>query len=612
MHEVVDLISSDNETPVNPSTSFTRHAPTTSIAPAAISKTTVFRRTAEADFDLTLDDDDDFPWHRKVKRRKHDHTLLADPTIDLGPRSKVQQNAQSEGRTWPRGSISTAPVEDDIIFTSPAQQKPADSIWATVDSLDELSEHSPASKKGIGLSSKTAALLKEILANPVRRKRRKPVKNKAEEIQDGENLSSTDDNGLPSKKGLPDKVGSKEKTEQKAAKAAKQERQRQERESEKEAAKQVRAEARIAKAAEKQHVADLAAVNRSKLDKNATTPEMIVDFPTSMEGTSSLTQCREFLRTANSETSIYASEIAGVIKFRRKIVAKFNDELGYMIRVEPRVDDEKMILLHLPAEEFARLVSPLTPQDETLEEHLARVRGLHPNCRAIYLIEGLERLIAKEKNASNRAYQAAVRRAAAAVVEKEQQTTASTDLGDRPQAARKPKTKSSAFIVDEVAIEAALLSLQIEHSLQIHQCITPLDVGETVLAMTQQLSLSRYRDPPSLTAAQMALQPNFCMSTGQVSTGKDLNDTYLKMLQQVIRVTEREARAIAKTYPHLGALFAAFRSGGGKVLEGIMKEGGGAKGTNNGGPAAERRIGPATSERLFRIFLGSDPDETIG
>ena len=598
MHEIVDLISSDNEFPFIPSTSFKRYKPSTSIAPTATaaSKTTVPRRNVDADFDLTLDDEDDFPWHRKVKRRKHDSMPPIDPTADLEPGFEIQQNAQPEKKTQSRGSISTAAVDDDIICTSPAQQKPPDSICAAIEGLDELSECSPAAKKGIGLSSKTAALLKEISANPVRKKSRRLVKDKAEEIQDDENSSPTNDDGRLPKNDLQEK--------------AEQARQRQEKALEKEAAKQMRAEARISKAAEKQRAADLAAVNRSRMDKNVTTPEMIVDFPISMERTSSLTQCREFLRKANSETNLYTSEIAGIIKFRRKIMADFNDELDYMVRVEPRVDDENMILLYLPAEEFACLVSPFTPQDETLEGHLARARGLHPNYRIIYLIEGLERLIAKEKNASNRAYQAAVRRAAAA--EKDQQATPSTDLGDRAQAARKPKNKNSPVIVDEVAIEAALLLLQIEHSVQIHQCITPLDVGETVLAMTQQLSLSRYRDPPSLTATQMALQPNFCMSTGQVSTGRDVNDTYLKMLQQVIRVTEREARAISKTHPHLGALFAAFRSGGGKVLEGIMKEGGGAKGINNGGPATERRIGPATSERLFRIFLGSNPAEMVG
>ena len=107
-----------------------------------------------------------------------------------------------------------------------------------------------------------------------------------------------------------------------------------------------------------------------------------------------------------------------------------------------------------------------------------------------------------------------------------------------------------------------------------------------------------------MTAAQLAVQPNFCMSTGQVPTGRNAEDAYLKILQQVIRVTEREAAAIAGVYPNVGSLFGAFKQEGGGALAEIMKEGAGA--------GAERRIGPRTSERFGRIFLGRDADEVIG
>lgn len=608
MAVIVDLISSGDELPAKRRIAVHQSQKLINGEKANVSST-IPRRLLKPDFDLSLDDDDkeEMMWSMPMKRRKLKSPRALKVRANINGQIAIPNRTTPIKERTPGHSSPASKADDDIVFISPPQRDTQVTVWTTMGSPDNLSDDSTGNSKRTGLSLQTAALLHELTIP--KSKGNRMAKKKAKE----ETFSDEDKSNCQA---IPKDAQSSSKTRyrvsddaEKQINVAQREKQRVDKAAEKEIAKQAREDAKIAKAAEKQRSADLASVNRSKLDKNVTTPEIIVDFPLSMDGSSSLTQSKEFLRSANSETNIYPSEIPGIIKFRRKIRADFNDAEGCFFPVPSRIDDEKFILLYLQAEDFARFVSPFTSDDGTIEEHLTKVRTLHPNCRIIIIIEGLERLITKEKNASNRVYQAAVRRAAVAAASMEQVQ----EEANPSKPATKRKTKSNApVIVDEVAIESTLLSLQIKHSIQIHHCLTPQDTGETILAMTQQLSLSRYRDPPTMTTAQLAVQPNFCMSTGQVPTGRNTQDTYLKILQQVIRVTEREATAIAAVHPNVTSLFRAFNMKGDRVLEDIMKEGGGAKGPANGTAAAERRIGPRTSERFARIFLGLDAEEIIG
>ena len=59
------------------------------------------------------------------------------------------------------------------------------------------------------------------------------------------------------------------------------------------------------------------------------------------------------------------------------------------------------------------------------------------------------------------------------------------------------------------------------------------------------------------------------MESGQVECGKDPEDTYLKILQQVIRITPREALAIAAEYRNVRALVQGFETHGELALENL-------------------------------------------
>lgn len=91
------------------------------------------------------------------------------------------------------------------------------------------------------------------------------------------------------------------------------------------------------------------------------------------------------------------------------------------------------------------------------------------------------------------------------------------------------------------------------------------------------------------------------MDTGQVKTGIDAFDTYQKMLEQIQFVTPPVAIGIMNKYPTVQEL-----------IKGLQKNGQGAlqeckKASNKNGSFSDRRVGPAISKRVWKVFLGSDP-----
>jgi len=267
--------------------------------------------------------------------------------------------------------------------------------------------------------------------------------------------------------------------EKEFTRAEKAEKKRQEREEEKERKRLLKEE----KAREKQLAADLAEVNKVRTDKKTSTPEMIVDLPLSMEGDSVDTQIREFLKNIQVEATTYSSPLPNVIRWRRKVTAQFNEELDHWEPIPQEIRRESHVLCLLSAKEFVDMASVNSAEidGQDLETHVLRLKSTHDDLSPIYLIEGLETWMRKNKNIRNRAYQAAVLR-----------QTDGPGIG-APTAGPSKRKKPAAEYIDEDMVEDALLRLQVMHGCLIHHTAVPVETAEWVANFTQHISTIPYR-----------------------------------------------------------------------------------------------------------------------
>ena len=348
---------------------------------------------------------------------------------------------------------------------------------------------------------------------------------------------------------------------------------------EKEEAKALRRKDAEEKARQKRAEAELAEVNRSKVNKDESVKEMIVDLPRSIEGDTFDFQARKFFENLGVETSTYDSPVPNVIKWRRRTKRRWNPELErWQALPDLVIEQEKHVLCLMPAKELARLAT--APESTgNLETHVAQLRSAYPNCSPIYMIEGLADLLRKSKNAENRIFNAHV-------------------LNTAPAQARSRKRTEEA-IVDKPAIEAALLRLQVVGGCYIHHTDVPFHSARWLMSFTAHISLIPHQ------FQAMNRDTTFCMDNGQIKSGENKADTFVKMLQETFRVTPAIALGIAAVYPSVTELVKeGLEKRGPLCLEDIRKC------ANRNGAFTDSRVGPSISRRLCKVFLERDPDST--
>lgn len=407
--------------------------------------------------------------------------------------------------------------EDPIIFTSSSHQQTA-RLPASITTLDQpqiesdnsddsfpddiLSAPVPRNKVS-NLSERTAALLASLSEQTSRQtNKRKGSSEMAGKDERSLSRSSTQGAGSDTRVSAVEaqardpRVPKRFKLteEERIAKVAQNEREKEARAKERENARAANREEkakgkgkekerkrleREAKEKEKQIAAELAEVNKAKIDKKDSTVEMIVDLPVSLDGQTVITQTKEFLKNIEVDTTLYQSPVANMIKWRRKMKAKWNIELE---RWEPlqhmQIEDEKHVMCLLPAKEFVSLV--MSRGDEDIDMHLAKLKSTHPGCIPIYLIEGLHAFLRKNKTAENRAYQAKVLN----------QSNPDSVPSCSQQAKRKKLTEEP---VDEDKIEDALLRLQVMNECLVHHAAAPVETAEWITHFTQHISTIPYR-----------------------------------------------------------------------------------------------------------------------
>ncbi|KAL2849005.1 ERCC4 domain-containing protein [Aspergillus pseudodeflectus] len=455
---------------------------------------------------------------------------------------------------------------------------------------------------GSGLSSRTASLLANLGGRSDNTARANSKQPRANTID----LDEDDSDSLPEPRGRKPKktaTTTKRTMVDKEAKAKDREAAKAQRDREKQLEKQLEKERKQKlkedKAKEKQLASDIAHANKLKVDKKDSTPEMIIDLASSFQETSIGNQTLEYMRRLGVEHTFFDSPIANVVKWRRKMKARFNDTLRHWEPCELHIRDEEHVLCLVTAQEFVDMVSSGLDSDapdatSELEIHVLRMKSAHPDCTIIYLIEGLSAWMRKTANARNRAYQAEFRRHLDEV--QGASSTAPSSTASRRKKTNKPDSPPP---VDDDTIEDALLSLQVTHRCLIHQTAAAPESAEWIKNFTEHVSTVPYR--------RQKLEGNdsaFCMDTGQVKPGENKSDTFVRMLQEVNRVTASMAYGVINEYPSVLELVQGMRASGPTMLEDVRKS------ANKNGAITDSRIGPAVSRRLYKVFMGLDPNST--
>ncbi|ROT35122.1 hypothetical protein SODALDRAFT_346636 [Sodiomyces alkalinus F11] len=384
------------------------------------------------------------------------------------------------------------------------------------------------------------------------------------------------------------------------AKAAERERERERKKREKEAAKEQ-------KAREKERAAAMAEVNKVRTDKKVSTPEMIVDMPSTLPEGLAL-QVKTLLKDLDVESTTVQSPVDNVVKWRRKVKSEFNDELGLWEPCELRIEPEKYALVTLTAGEFVAMALG-SDAGADLDTHVAKVKRHFSDHQVLYLIEGLGPWMRKNRSLRNRQFVSAVRAQDGVVGGNGTPTQGrpsnepagrhdQSDAGTRRRRKNPPPRKE---YVDEDAIEDALLQLQVLHGVLIHHTAAGVETAQWVAVFTQHISTVPYRKQREAANANGA---GFCMETGQVRTGEDAQDTYAKLLQEIVRVTAPIAYGIAAEYGTVGRLVKGLEERGPLALEACPRS------NNREGAPSDRTVGQAISRRIYKVFTGRDETST--
>jgi len=419
------------------------------------------------------------------------------------------KRAPLTNKIYGRQNLTT--FSDEILFTSsadinsvlvpPSKVLRREGSWEDPDdSLPEDAFSAAPPDLAFSISGRTAALLAK-LKNPVATKRCTgsrlistapapwkthsiSTKGRQEPILD--DASSEEEEAQPRAKAVGKQnlteeeklVRSHEREEAKAEKVAQKAR-------DKEEGKEKRKIQRNEKAREKQRAADLSEVNKAKKDKKETSKEMIVDLPMSIEGQRVEDQIQEFLKNLDIEINTYQSPVVNVVRWRRKVDSYFDEGKGYRIATPKEIRDERHALCLMTAKEFIKLATAASSDvdSETLAEHIRKFKTKFVGCTPIYLIEGFNAWMRKNKSLRDKEYRTAV----LDQVQRDDATAASASHRTS-RAKQKPEV-----YVEEDLIEDALLQLQVMNNCLIHHTATPHESAEWVANFTQHISLIPYR-----------------------------------------------------------------------------------------------------------------------
>ncbi|KAK9459369.1 uncharacterized protein V1516DRAFT_679718 [Lipomyces oligophaga] len=359
-----------------------------------------------------------------------------------------------------------------------------------------------------------------------------------------------------------------------------------EREHLREIRRQQKEEAARNKAREK----ELASVNRLRTNRKETCTDMIVDIDNELVQSELGQQLQLVLSSLNIAcTSEWKSPLEGekLIKWRRKVQADFDSELGYFVPIPSEIRSEDFVLVYLPAIRFVLLVLK-----NELDKHVEQVNQCFESAQIIYVVEGLSAYTRKLTTKKRRDFNQQV--------EEVIQGSSQQSKVRRTRRAGGAKSDEEQYIMDNFEadthferFEEALIELQILHNCLVFQTSTAHDSAEWIAAMTQDLSMIPQKQ------ASTNIFETICMEAGQIVKGKDPSDTFSRTIQQMKYMTPTSAGAVVEEFGTIDEMMRRLYRQGHKIFVGL------------GGQTGTKKLGDKTARQLEFVFTSTEPDQYI-
>ncbi|KAF3490830.1 uncharacterized protein GIQ15_00347 [Arthroderma uncinatum] len=475
--------------------------------------------------------------------------FLDDPIIcsSSGPKSQARESSTRAKQSVTIVIDDDDDDDDDILGIPPVTDVDGD------DDDDICEFRAPPTSRAF-ISEKTARLLEQLKSqNAPKTKPRKKKQHNIDVLSDDDVLPSV----RPSRARRPAISQTAGKTAEKAAKALEREAAKARREREKQTQKEEKQRQKEEREKQRRIAADIAEVNKSKVDKTVSVGEMIVDMSSTFQDSSIGTQTEEHMRQLGVPMHFTPTEIPNTVSWRRKVTARYN-EAGHWEPCPLTIKAEEHVLCCMTADQFVEMaIAP--PSGNSVKSHFQKLTGEYPGRKPVYLIEGLSIWTRKNKTSRNRSYQAAVLQQ----IDNNQSNPVEPPVS-QPKRKRATKKPNAPPPVDEDLIEDALLQLQVQHSCLVHHTAAPSESAEWIKVFTEHISTIPYRRE-----LMKSHDASFCMDIGQVKSGDDAGDAYIRMLQEVSRITAPIAYGVATQYPSVGRLVKALDSGGHLLLEDV-------------------------------------------
>lgn len=277
-----------------------------------------------------------------------------------------------------------------------------------------------------------------------------------------------------------------------------------------------------------------------------------------------------FLQKNNCKTQIQDLKLANTILWRRKTK---NEETEQEEEYE-----EKFLLVKVTATDLATLISK-----DMLIKHYDMLKTSYVGYRITYLIEGLDAYLkdsVKEKSASMRNIVLSM---------SDSQVPSATAVTN------KKKKEDSERRLMRKDFDEALLVLQIEKGCSVRKTYDANETADTVYRFTSSIAQIPYKK-------QEPAFETFCAESalGGRKSAKTIYEAWIAQLEQINSVSKQIAEAIAKKFPTLRSLVNMYLSTGMTerekklLLAELRIESFGAPG---------RKVGPAISEKVYRVFV---------
>ncbi|CAG8659956.1 19324_t:CDS:2 [Dentiscutata erythropus] len=332
--------------------------------------------------------------------------------------------------------------------------------------------------------------------------------------------------------------------------------------------------------AEKQKEKQFQQVNKLKHDKLEMTREMIVDIENSlMEGVLG-SLIRDSLEPKKMTINTFQYNVTGIIKFRRRVTAEWNDELGAFVPIPEIIQEEVYIFHYLDIETFVQFI-----ENDSLHTHIRNLQKIFHNKKLVLLIKGFDGYYRKKKTQQNRTFTNAVR--------------IGIDPGTENdiQFKKKPTMNKG---TDLETIEEEFIWLQLIAKVMIVHAKDTEETAEIIGTLSTDIATIPYKNRNG--------ELNFWVEN-QIRAGVDHSDTWCRMLQEIQHVTEPVAKGILNKHSTIKSLYDAYNGcSTQEEAENLLTE---VEIPNNGLGQRNRYVNRALSKRIYEIFMGNNADVII-